>query len=115
MVRRSWLVVVALVAALCVPLRAQVGVGFAHQHNLGVTNAGITQLTVPQGTTYCVISVATNPVNWVDDATAPVVTVSTGIPASAGSIITFAGFLNCTNFRVIAQAGSAQLNIQYYR
>lgn len=97
------------------PVHAQAGVGFAHQVNLTVTNAAVVQLTIPIGTTYCVVSIGVNPINWVDDAAAPAVTTTTGIPAAANAILSFAGYLNCLNFRMIAQAGNATINSQYYR
>lgn len=111
----AWTVLIGL---LCWPktLSAQQGVGFAHQVNLTVTNGAVVQLTVPAGTTYCVVSIATAAINWVDDAAAPAVTTTTGIPANAGAIISFSGLLNCINLRMIAQtATSATINAQYFR
>lgn len=109
------LLVAALGALVPVRLSAQQGIGFAHQVSLTVTNAAVVQLTVPTGTTYCVVSVGANAINWVDDAAAPAVTATTGIPALAGALVSLSGFLNCQNFRMIAQAGNATINAQYYR
>lgn len=113
----AWL---ALLVWMTAPLAAQAGLPNGKQFNLSVTNGAVVHFTVPAGTSYCVYSFNTNPVNYDVGTTsanaAPTAgTPGTGMPLNAGGYASFASYASCVNFGVIAQAGTAFGNALYFR
>lgn len=70
-----------------------------------------TGLTVPDGTSFCMVTPEAQAVRWRDDGTAPTATV--GYPLAVGSELRYtAGQLSTLKF--IEQTTSAKINISYY-
>ena len=67
-------------------------------------------LTVPRGATRALIAPLTQTVRWRDDGVAP--TASVGMPAAAGTYLSYDGDLN--RIRFFEASASAELNITYY-
>jgi hypothetical protein len=67
-------------------------------------------LTVPRDATRALIAPLTQTVRWRDDGVAP--TASVGMPAAAGTYLSYDGDLN--RIRFIEVSASAELNITYY-
>jgi predicted hotdog family 3-hydroxylacyl-ACP dehydratase len=67
-------------------------------------------LTVPRNATRALIAPLTQTVRWRDDGVAP--TASVGMPAAAGTYLSYDGDLN--RIRFIEVSASAELNITYY-
>jgi hypothetical protein len=69
-------------------------------------------LTPPSGATHALVFVESNPVRFYDDGSTP--TTANGAPLAAGSALELdmAAF---TNFKMIAQVGTAIVSVLYYR
>lgn len=84
-------------------------VGLGYQQITSLSSA--TALTVPAGTTMCLVIPQTQAVRWRDDGTDPSATV--GQPLGVGSELVYtAGSLPRLKF--IQQAASATINVTYY-
>lgn len=65
---------------------------------------------IPIGADHAQIITQTQAINWRDDGTAPTTTV--GMPLAVATMLDFDGTL--TGLRVIAQTGTAVVNIRFY-
>lgn len=70
-----------------------------------------TALTIPSGTSFCIVTPETQAVRWRDDGTNPTATV--GYPLDAGVELVYTG-AQLARLKFIEQAASAKLNICYY-
>lgn len=68
-------------------------------------------LTVPSGATRAVFVAFTQAVRWRDDGTDPTATV--GMPLAVGTPFEYGGPL--AGIKFFEQAGSAELNVSYYK
>lgn len=85
-------------------------VGFA-QTTVGTTATALNTLAaIPGGASTVEIAVETAAIRWRPDGTAP--TTSVGNPVASGGTFAVEGKLS--NVSIIAQAGTATLNITYY-
>lgn len=71
------------------------------------------KLTVPDGSSYALITAETQAVRWRDDGTAPDAT--TGMPISVGATLKYTGgYDGLKAFQVIEQTTSATLHVYYF-
>jgi hypothetical protein len=66
---------------------------------------------IPAGATFAWITPETAAIRWRDDGTAPSATV--GNPVSAGQQLVYGGLL--ASLQVVAQSGTATVNVAFYR
>ncbi len=66
---------------------------------------------IPAGSTFASIVTETAAIRWRDDGTAP--TTSVGNPLAVATRLTYDGLL--ASLQVIAQTGTAVVNIEFYR
>ena len=80
----------------------------AYQQQSVTTAANLA--SIPSGATYAVLSVEGNAIRWRDDGTDPTATV--GMPVAVGQTVNYDGSLS--KLRMIAQTGTATVNVSYY-
>jgi hypothetical protein len=73
--------------------------------------SGLMTLTVPPNATMALIEVEGQAIRWRDDGTAP--TAAIGMPVAVGQEWQYSGPLAA--LQLIAQSGTATVNISYYR
>ncbi|MDE3023032.1 MAG: hypothetical protein KGI54_14485 [Pseudomonadota bacterium] len=81
------------------------------QMALSVSSTSATTLTVPAGVLYANITVEGEGIRWRDDGTNPTATV--GQPVPVGAMLTY--YANPSNLRIIAQQGTATIDVSYYK
>lgn len=69
-----------------------------------------TLLAIPPGATYVVVTPESDGIRWRDDGTNP--TASVGMPLAAGATLSYDG--DPAKLRVVAQTGTATVNVAYY-
>lgn len=88
--------------------RAERALGY-QQISQGAVTAGA--LTIPTGTSLILISPETQAIRYRDDGTDP--TASVGYPIPVGAELRYSGG-NMAAIRIIAQTGTATVNVLYY-
>jgi len=84
------------------------GIPLGYQQVTSLSSAAT--LTVPQGTSMCLIQPETQSVRWRDDGTAP--TASVGMLIAAGDVLEYTGRPKA--LKIIEVTTSAKLNVTYY-
>lgn len=87
-------------------MSSTVNLGYQQINNL----LAATALTVPDGTSYCIITAETQAVRWRDDGTNP--TASVGYPLNTGVELFYDSQI--ARIRFIEQASGGAININYY-
>jgi hypothetical protein len=83
-------------------------VPLGHQQITSLSSS--TGLTVPDGTSFCMIQAETQSIRWRDDGTVP--TASVGMLLAAGDTLHYTG--KTKNLRIIETTASAKINVSYY-
>ena len=81
--------------------------GYAQQ---SVSSTSVALSGIPANARFVVVNTETVGLRWRDDGTAPTATV--GMPLDAGATMTYDG--NLSALRLIAQSGTATVNVAYY-
>jgi hypothetical protein len=82
------------------------------QHNLGVTTS--TSLTIPTGALFAMMTVSGNSIRYTTDGTTtPTSTI--GMPMQVNQSIMFSGATVLSNLRIIQQAATATIDVEYFK